>query len=529
MKLSFLFDLFKTFFSVLFSTVSYIWSIALLLILISSPESSLWAAENNQEAIDRALKPHLPSGMSMPSNLHRENKPKDIKIESNAFTKSFLKFFHVEIKTAPSLANGERKILDITQSYFGLTIGDKVDEVIKNPSIYDSERRFFVGLNIKTSVAPPILKGTVKQEVRKEILDKVRAGAMSAAAIKVVQAFEAQVKPGIQAGKITAAEYQAILYKNIEQTQSAVAKNEALIQSLAQHHIDEANKRIDTVATETILQQLSVKFAWLPSKNHNVIIFGTVGKDQVNGNLDEGLRNLTAFGGWANIANSTQGTGMAHLGVTTAINDKVKVSLESWVFHDRAPLRGAQSLVYNVTTMNDIDYRRQKEITDLDSNMQKLTIQFPSPTAESESNTVYLNTGSYNSERTFGGGAIFKITPQISFQIEGNMGRKDLADYTLMEAILFKTTERLTLYVANENVKNLRSPYYQEAALKPAQLGKVSFGANYTLAAGKFMRGLLHYSLNVTAGVGYYYKADGLYRDGDMEYFGGVKGLIRFN
>ncbi len=483
----------------------------------------------SSEVLDKAMRPQLPDGMKLPSHLD-ESIPNKIELKPNEYTSQFLKYFHIEIQSHTALTNNERKALDITRSYFGLTIGNKINDVLSDPEVYSKDQKFYIGLNVKASLAPVMLKNSVKKEVKHEVMEKVREGASTAAAAKVLQAFEAQVKPGIGAGLITEAEYQAMLYKNVEQTVQAVSNNESLIKSLAHSHIQKMDKRIDTIARETILQQLSVKFAWLPSDNHNVIIFGTVGKDQVNGNFDQGLKALTTFGGWANIANTTQGTGVAHLGVTTALSDNMKVSFESWVFHDRAPFRGAQSLVYNVTTMSEMEYQNQKDFMELDSNMQRISIEFPSPhldvDTKNRKNNVYLTTGNFNGSRAFGGGAIFQITPRISVQVEGITGRSELLEYALMQSLMFEVNSDLTLYISNENVKGLKSSYHLDDSTQSANVGRVAVGGAYKLLSGKIK--WINYALNIVASLGYLYEKSGLYGDQRLDVSGGAQLLIQF-
>lgn len=433
-----------------------------------------------------------------------------IEIKPNEYTPKFLKYFHAEIKSTFGGTTYERQLMDITQSYFGLTIGDKVDEALNNFSKYAEDRQFLVGLNVKASVVPLVLKSSTKKKVDEAVLEKVKEGAVAAAAIKVQQGFEAKVHPGVAAGRLSEQEYQAMLATNIKQTTTAVANNHELINALAQPHLAEADRRIEAVAEEIILQELSVKFAWSPFKDDSIIIFGTVGKAQVNGNFKQGIRSATAFGGWANIGQTTQGTGSVQLGVQTAIAGDIKVTFESWMFHNRLPTRSGSTLLFNVVAMPEDVFENHQDITNLDSNLQKITLEIPSQIAPAK-DTVYFATGDFNGDRSFGAGAIVRILPKISVQVEGTIGRDALYKSAFMEAILYHVNEKLTLYVANENVKDLKSAYHVEnPKVTPGQMGAASVGASY--AIGKWSLGYdVTAALNTTAGFKCFYEKTGLY------------------
>lgn len=404
-----------------------------------------------------------------------------IEIQPNEYTPGALKFLHAEVKTTFGTTSYERQILDITQSYFGLTVGDKVDEAINNFSKYAGDRKLVVGLNVKASLTPFLLESSAKKKVHAAVFEKVKQGAMAAAAMKVKAGFEQQVYPLVQAGKLTEEEYQAMLATNISKTTNAVSHNTALLNALAEPHLEKADERIEAVAQEILLQEVSLKFAWSPLAEDKLIIFGTVGKAQVNGNLKQGLRAVTAFGGWANIGATTQGTGTVQMGVQTAVLDDIKVTLESWVFHNRLPTRSGQTLLFNVVSMPDDVFHNHQDITRLDSNMQKITVEMPSKIAPT-SDTVYVMTGDFNGNRAYGGGAIVRVLPKISLQVEGMVGRQVPYHSAVMEAILYHATDKLTLFLANENVNSLMSPYQvANAKTTPGQLGSVAVGAGYTI------------------------------------------------
>ncbi len=433
-----------------------------------------------------------------------------IEITPNEYTPKFLNYFHAEIKTSFGSTSYERQILDITQSYFGLIIGDKVDDAINDFVKYADDRQFVIGLNVKASIAPLLLESSSKKKVHEAVFEKVKAGAVSAAAIKVKQGFETQVHPLVAAGQMTEPEYQAMLATNIAQTTNALANNKAMLSALADPYLKEADRRVEAVAQEVILQEVSIKFAWSPLKDDSIIIFGTVGKAQVNGNFKQGVRGATAFGGWANIGATTQGTGTVHIGVQAAIMNDIKVTFESWVFHNRLPTRSGQTLLFNVVSMPEEVFENHQDILKLDSNMQKITVEMPSKLAPTK-DSVYFATGDFNGDRAFAGGAIVRILPKISLQVEGTVGRETLYKLAFMEAILYHVNDKLTLYVANENVRDLKSAYHvANPKVTPGQIGAASLGASY--AIGKWSLGYdVTAALNATAAFKCFYQKTGLY------------------
>lgn len=450
-----------------------------------------------------------------------------IETHPNEYTPGFLKYFHAEIKTSFGGSSYERQVLDITQTYFGLTIGDKVEDAIKNFSQYAGDRKFVIGLNVKASLAPLIMKESTKDKIHESVLEKVKQGAVAAAAIKVKEGFEAKVHPLVAAGKMTEQQYQATLATNLSKTIESVEKNKALINSLAQPHLAEADRRVDELAKEILLQELTVKFAWSPLEDDSVIIFGSVGKSQVNGNFKQGVRTATTFGGWANIGQSTQGTGNVQIGVQTAVADDIKVTFETWFFHNRLPPRGADPLIFNVASMPADVYEDQKDVTHLDSHLMKLTIERPSSMAPAQ-DAAYFTSGSFNGDRSFGGGFIVRVLPKISVQVEGSFGRDSLYKGALMEAILYHVNDKLTLYVANENVKDLKSAYHVTSPkTEPGQLGAASVGANYII--GKWSLGHdVTAALNATAGLKCFYQNKGMYDKDTCGVDAGLTGQLQW-
>ncbi len=433
-----------------------------------------------------------------------------IEIKPNEYTPRFLKYIHAEVKMNYGGSSYERQIMDITQSYFGLTIGDKVDDALNGFAKYAGNRKFVVGLNVKASIAPLLLEDSSKDKAHEAVLKKVKEGAVAAAAIGVKKGFEEQVHPMVVAGHLTEQEYQAMLATNIEKTTTAIASNDALIRALAEPHLEETDRRIEAVAQELLLQELTIKFAWSPFKEDSLIVFGSVGKANVVGNFKSGIRPATTFGGWANIGSTTQGTGQIQMGVQTVIADDIKVTFESWLFHNRLPTRSAQTLLFNVTTMPPDVFDNHQDFSIIDSNMQKLTVEVPSKIAATK-DTIYVNTADFNGDRAFGVGAIVRVLPKISIQVEGTMGREAINKSALMEALLYHVDDKLTLFVANENEQNLKSAYNVAAPkVTPGTIGAVSVGAGYTV--GKWSLGYdVIAAINATAALKCFYEKTGMY------------------
>jgi hypothetical protein len=318
-----------------------------------------------------------------------------------------------------------------------------------------------------------------------------------------------------------------MLATNIEKTKTAVEGNDALIQKLAAPFQEEADERVDQAVDEFLFQEVSVKFAWSPNSNDSIIIFGDVGKAIVNGNFKQELRAATAFGGWANIGNTTQGTGEVHLGVQSVIRNDIKLTLESWVFHNRLPVRSGQTYLFNVTTMSPEAFKNQVEFSHLDSNMQKITIERPSRLAPTK-DTVYFSTGDFAGNRAYSAGVIVRVLPKISIEVEGSTGRNALYKGALVEAILYHVNDALTFYVSNENVKDLMSAYnVAYPKVKPGQLGSASIGSAYTVGKWKLIDDVTA-AINANIGLHYFYQNDGMYNQDDFGVDGGLTGQINW-
>lgn len=456
-----------------------------------------------------------------------EQKTQKIEITPNEFTPKFMDYFHVEMKTSLAASSYDRNIMDITASYFGLTVGDKVDEALNNFSKYAKNRKFLVGLNLKTSIAPLVLRDRAKDEINHAIYEKVKAGAVAAAALKVKQGFEKDIYPMVEQGRMTETEYQAILATNLAQTKVSVENNKALIDRLAAPIESEADHRVNVLVDEFLLQELAVKFAWSPNEDDGVIIFGTVGKALINANLKQGVKGVMAFSGWANLGNTTQGTGDIHMGVQSVILDDIKMTLEAWVFHNRLPVRSGQTILFNVTTMTPEAFQSQQDVFNLNSNMQKITIEKPSKLAPA-TDSVYFSTGDFAGDRSFGGGAIVRVLPKISIEVEANYGRKALYQGAIMEAIIYHFDDQLTLYVANENVKDLKSAYnVANPKLNPGQLGSATIGAGYTVGKWKLIDDVTA-AVNATLGLKYFYENKGMYNQDTFGVDGAITGQINW-
>ena len=166
--------------------------------------------------------------------------------------------------------------------------------------------------------------------------------------------------------------------------------------------------------------------------------------------------------------------------------------------------------MFNVVSMSDSVFDNHQDISRLDSNMQKITIEMPSKVAPAK-DTVYFTTGDFKGDRAYGAGAIIRVLPKISIQVEGTMGREAVYSSALMEAILYHVDDKLTLFVANENVKNLKSGYQvANPKVVPGQVGAASIGAAY--AIGKWSLGYdVTAALNATSAVKCFYQKDGLF------------------
>jgi hypothetical protein len=111
--------------------------------------------------------------------------------------------------------------------------------------------------------------------------------------------------------------------------------------------------------------------------------------------------------------------------------------------------------------------------------MEKFYVKIPSKFAKVE-DQFYVTTASFDGKRGVGAGGIVRILPQVSIQVDSNFDRPQFA-YAISEAITYYATERLSFYLVNENVSNLKSKYDQDKSGQLADLSSAGVGITYRI------------------------------------------------
>ena len=95
--------------------------------------------------------------------------------------------------------------------------------------------------------------------------------------------------------------------------------------------------------------------------------------------------------------------------------------------------------------------------------------------------------------------------PQVSIQVDSNFNRPQF-DYAISEIVTYHATERLSFYLVNENISNLKSTYDQDASGSVANLSSAGVGITYRIVDMLFVG--IHASLDLNAECRDFYERD---------------------
>jgi hypothetical protein len=410
-----------------------------------------------------------------------------IKVNPAAAKRILPDWVHVEIKSRGGLNTYDPQMMDITQSYLGIMLGDDVlaylnsiENVRKNTTVFS--------FNAKISLVPILLRSSVQDRAEEKIDEQgnlAKEGLLASTAIQIHNQIQALIEGGEitpEQGEVMEAQFLATAKNQINQAVDKKVK-------AAKNKVDE---RLDEVQKELTFQEVSIRVAHklIEKDDGALIIFGQVGKDVVDLNFDAntGLRGASVFPQMGTRGMSVQPTAQGNVGFEWITEKNIKVSLQAFFFHGRIPLISGARGVYNIVNMPDAAYDQHTDLFNIDSNAQKFSVKMPSRVGNSE-DQFYIATGSFATgkntapKQAVGGGVLVRVHPMVSIQVEGAFNRPQF-DSMLTEAILIDNIDkdnRLTLYVAHENVNGLVSAYDKEASEPSADISSVTVGAKYLL------------------------------------------------
>jgi hypothetical protein len=410
-----------------------------------------------------------------------------ISIDPKAAKRILPDWVHIEIKSRGGLDSYSPELMDLTQSYIGIMLGqdtlaymNSIENVRKSTTVFS--------LNAKISLVPLVLRGSAEGKANDKIDEeayRAKSGYLAAAAIQIHNKIQGLVSGGAlnpAQGEMMEAQFVSTARNQINQAIDAKVR-------AAKSKVDD---RLDEVQKELTFQEISIRVAHkvIERDSGALIIFGQVGKDVVDLNFDikTGLRGASVFAQMGTRGMSVQPTAQGNVGVEWITDTNIKVSLQAFFFHGRIPLVSGVRGLYNITQMSDAAYDQHTDLFNIDSNAQKFSVKIPSRVGKSE-DQFYVATGSFatgkntSPKQAVGFGALVRVHPMVSLQVEAAFNRPQIGS-VITEAILldnFDKDNKLILYVANENIKGLVSAYDKTPSSPGADVSSVVVGAKYLL------------------------------------------------
>jgi hypothetical protein len=395
-----------------------------------------------------------------------------IKIDTSVVSKKdpriLPNWVHVELTSRGGLDSYSPELMDLTQSYIGVTLGDNISQYLSNISEIRKQTTAF-SLSVKVSAIPTVLRGFTQDQAEEKIdiaANKTKAEYTNYICTVVFR----QVDDWVYSQQITPQQAELFKAQYAELVKNQIGK---AVDKYVQPMKNKMNERLDELQEELTFQEVSIRVAHRMFENDNgsLIIFAQLGKDIVDMNFDSktGLRGSSIFAQMGTRGMSSQSTGKIAIGSELVSNENVKVALEAFFFHGRVPLISGQRGLYNMAQMPDDVYNNHKEFYNIDSFAQKLSVKMPSKLKETE-DQFYVSTGSFanlnglDSKQALGFGGLVRVAPMVSLQVEGAFNR-DVLDSALTEAILFDLSDTVKMYVAHEEVKGLKSPYDTQTSI----------------------------------------------------------------
>lgn len=405
------------------------------------------------------------------------------------------KYYSIQIQTFNGIDSYSPDALDVTRSYLGFVVGNTNYNRFLMDFDEASRKSTVIQFSAKFSLVPTILRKSVQDKVDEEIsarAEKARAQYTAAAALKINQQVGALVAGQV----VTPEEGQVMAAKFIKSAQLQIDHQ---VELAKQKGMATADDRLDKIQTELTFQEFVVKIAHKVAQNEKgaFLIFGQVGKAAVEGNLgpNSGINNTTPLAWWGPRGMSTQGTGQVQLGLEWVSKNNIKIGVEVYFFHDRLAAVSGRRLLTNLIYMEGDEFDTHHDFWEINSDMEKFFVKIPSRNAKVE-DQYYFSTGNFNGKRAFSAGALTRILPQVSIQLDATFDRPEF-DHAITESLQFHATDRLTFYLINENVKNLRSHYDTEEGYAASRLGSAGVGVSYRLMDVLFVG--VHATVDVNA------------------------------
>lgn len=436
--------------------------------------------------------------------LHKvENKVQEaLTIDPKVAKKADERFYSIAIQTFMGLNSYSPDILDITRSYLGITLGTGDYARFLNNFSESSQHTTVVQFSAKFSLIPALFTDTAKNNAIKDFdtkAEQVRSQYLAAAAVKIHQ----RIGQLIQNNTINPSEGQVMEAKFISSAKNTIDTQISDARAAASNQLED---RANSIQNDYTFQEFALKLSHKAFSNDEgaLLIFGQVGKSQVNGGLDpnSGINTLTPLVWWGPRGMRTESTGAVQLGLEWITKNDIKVGIEAYFFHDRPQGVSGRLLVNDLIYMDNSQFEQQQQFWKINSNLQRFYVKTPSKIAKTE-DQFFLTTADYNGKRSIGAGTLIRIMPKLSMEVDVAINRPQF-DYAVTESLFFHATNRLTLYFLNENNRNIRSGFDGDNTPKFMSLSAAGIGATYRLVEVKFVG--IRGSIDINAECRYYYE-----------------------
>lgn len=378
----------------------------------------------------------------------------------------------LEFNVRTHLTYDNREKTDIDYSELNLDLGEKalrqalLANGVKNSDLNSGN---YLSLSIKGSIIPSIIKEQSKEKALESLDLKLKSSEEEyqyAVTQKVIAALEPKKV------LMPVALYEQTKNKLIESGMETVKKQIALVKADKEKMI---HARFEEIEKQTSYQEVAISLL-INNDNLPLVLYAKTGK----------FRNETGLAG----ANSTQSkieeltyknslaernTGTVSTGgILVGAQSKelpVTVTVEAYAFHDRLPFISANQYVQNSLLLEDSDYNRMKNWSQIDSGIVKLILS-------GQKWSAYIVDGQFDGDEALGAGASVQYgrnQTHVRYSSGRNYGADSVASIIQSVAI----SKNHNFFIEVENTNNEFNP---AISLKNNKVSyrKYTLGYNYT-------------------------------------------------